>query len=80
MVLPADPTVAAESDHPAAAVMEAPSQPFLRSVGVRSIGEVETPDRSVLATPVNRSIAAGIGPDNPKDDLMAPAYTRKYMD
>ena len=80
VVLPADPTVAAEPDHPAAAVMGEAPQTFLRSVGTRSIGEVETPDWPARPAPVNRSVAAGIGPDNPKDDLMAPAYTRKYMD
>ena len=29
---------------------------------------------------VNRSEAAGLGPDNPGDDRKAPAYIRKYMD
>jgi hypothetical protein len=29
---------------------------------------------------VSRSVASGIGPENPGDDLNAPAYTRKYMD
>ena len=70
----------AESDHPSAAVTEETTQPFLRPVGTRSIGEVETPAWPAKPAAVNRSVAAGIGPDNPKDDLTAPAYTRKYMD
>jgi cell division protein FtsZ len=70
----------AESDHPSAAVTEETTQPFLRPVGTRNIGEVETPAWPAKPAAVNRSVAAGIGPDNPKDDLTAPAYTRKYMD
>jgi cell division protein FtsZ len=53
-------------------------QPFLRPVGTRNIGEVEVPEAP--APMVTRSVAAGIGPENPGDDLNAPAYTRKYMD
>ena len=64
----------------AAAVPEEAAKPFLRSVGTQSIDEVERPDWSAKSAAVNRSVAAGIGPDNPRDDLMAPAYTRKYMD
>jgi len=67
-------------DHVAAAVPEEAAKPFLRPVGTQSINEVETPAWPVRPAPVNRSIAAGIGPDNPRDDLTAPAYTRKYMD
>jgi hypothetical protein len=78
--LPSDPVPVAESDHPSAAVTEETTQSFLRPVGTRNIGEVETPAWPARPIPVNRSIAAGIGPDNPKDDLTAPAYTRKYMD
>jgi hypothetical protein len=78
--LSSDPVPVAEKDHPSAAVTEETTQPFLRPVGTRSIGEVETPAWPARPAPVNRSVAAGIGPDNPKDDLMAPAYTRKYMD
>lgn len=80
VILAADPVAATESDHSAAAVTEENAQPFLRPVGTRNIGEVEAPDWPARPIPVNRSVAAGIGPDNPKDDLMAPAYTRKYMD
>ncbi len=57
---------------------------FLRPVGTRSIGEVEIPEAGTglrEETPrVNRSEAAGLGPDNPGDDRKAPAYIRKYMD
>jgi hypothetical protein len=62
------------------AVREEAAKPFLRPVGTRSIGEVEVPDWPGRSAPVNRSVAAGIGPDHPADDLKAPAYTRKYMD
>jgi len=68
------------SEHPAAAVQEESSKPFLRPVGVRDIGEVEAPEWKAQSAPMNRSVAAGIGPENPADDLKAPAYTRKYMD
>ena len=59
------------------------TNPFLRPVGTRSIGEVEVPEAPPAPAgpaPVSRSAAAGIGPENPGDDLNAPAYTRKYMD
>lgn len=53
---------------------------FLTRVGVRPLGEVEVP-AAVQAPPlVTRSVASGIGPDSPGDDISAPAYTRKYMD
>ncbi len=68
------------SEPASAAVPEEPVQSFLRPVGTQSIGEVERPAWPARPSAVNRSVAAGIGPDNPKDDLMAPAYTRKYMD
>ena len=70
----------AMGDQASAAVQDESAQPFLRPVGTQNIGEVEIPDWPVRPAPVNRSVAAGIGPVNPKDDLMAPAYTRKYMD
>ncbi len=70
----------AGSEVPAAALGGESPQPFLRPVGTRDIGEVEAPAWPAENTPVNRSVAAGIGPDNPADDLKAPAYTRKYMD
>lgn len=64
---------------PSAAVdTESQTQSFLRPVGTRHIGEVEVPDGP--APMMTRSTAAGIGPENPGDDLNAPAYTRKYMD
>jgi len=65
---------------PAAEMTRAEENPFLRPVGTRSIGEVEVPEAPVSPAPVSRSVAAGIGPENPGDDLNAPAYTRKYMD
>jgi cell division protein FtsZ len=67
-------------DQVSAAVPEQAAQPFLRPVGTQNIGEVETPAWPDRPAPVNRSVAAGIGPANSKDDLTAPAYTRKYMD
>jgi len=80
VVQSADPVTTPESDHPAAAIQEESTQPFLRSVGTRNIGEVEAPEWQARPAPLNRSVASGIGPDNPSDDLKAPAYTRKYMD
>jgi len=80
VVLPPHIETVAEPDHVSATVPEEAAQPFLRPVGTQSIGEVETPAWPARSGPVNRSVAAGIGPVNPKDDLMAPAYTRKYMD
>jgi len=63
-----------------ASLAEESSQSFLRPVGIRDIGEVEAPEWPTRPAPMNRSTASGIGPDNPADDLKAPAYTRKYMD
>jgi hypothetical protein len=74
---PAAPATAAYTEEP---VPEEKAQPFLRQVGTRNIEQVDTPEWPAPRASVNRSVAAGIGPDNPKDDLMAPAYTRKYMD
>ncbi len=74
---------AAESptaESPAAAMGEESTQPFLRPVGTRNIGDVEAPEWPAQQPAVNRSAASGIGPNNSQDDLMAPAYTRKYMD
>ena len=88
-VLPHEPPVAREPEINASGGPEEAAQPFLRPVGTRSIGEVESPEwpghpghpgHPERPATVNRSIAAGIGPDNPADDLKAPAYTRKYMD
>ncbi len=82
-VLPFEPPVVSEPEANVSAGHEEGSQPFLRSVGTRSIGEVDSPEwpgHPERSAPLNRSIAAGIGPDNPADDLKAPAYTRKYMD
>jgi len=82
-VLPHEPAVEPETEIRMSAELKEVSQPFLRPVGTRSIGEVDSPEwpgRSERSAPVNRSVAAGIGPDNPTDDLKAPAYTRKYMD
>jgi cell division protein FtsZ len=67
------------TDRPAAATTPGANR-FLTPVGTRSIGEVEVPDGASVPTPVTRSAAAGLGPDNPNADLSAPAYTRKYMD
>jgi len=53
---------------------------FLARVGVRPLGEVEVPAVQAAPAPVTRSVASGIGPENPGDDISAPAYTRKYMD
>lgn len=53
---------------------------FLRPVGRRNIGEVEVPDGIGEPVPTTRSVASGLRPDDPGDDLNAPAYTRKYMD
>ena len=82
-VRPFEPPVASEPEINASAGPEEAPQPFLRPVGTRSIGEVDSPEwpgHPERSAPVNRSIAAGISPDNPADDLQAPAYTRKYMD
>ncbi len=63
------------------AVAEPAAGPFLTHVGVRPLGEIEVPTVAASApTPVTRSVAAGLGPVHPDDDLSAPAYTRKYMD
>lgn len=56
------------------------SQRFLRPAGRRPIGEVEVPERQMDAPPLDRSTAAGLGPDHLGGDLNTPAYTRKYMD
>ncbi len=64
----------------AATAEPAPAKQFLRRVGVRPLGEVEVPAVQPAPPPVTRSVASGIGPDTPGDDLSAPAYTRKYMD
>jgi hypothetical protein len=69
-----------ESQPAAAEVVEEAAQQFLRPVGTRDIGEVESPGWPAKPAPMNRSVASGLGPDNPADDLQAPAYTRKYMD
>ncbi len=53
---------------------------FLTRVGFRPLGEVEVPAAQPAPPPVTRSVASGIGPENPGDDINAPAYTRKYMD
>ncbi len=53
---------------------------FLTRVGVRPLGEVEVPAGQAVPNPVTRSVASGIGPERPGDDISAPAYTRKYMD
>ncbi len=53
---------------------------FLRPVGTRNIGEVEVPDAPPAEARVSRSVASGLGPDNPGDDRNTPAYIRKYMD
>ena len=53
---------------------------FLTRVAVRPLGEVEVPTAQPAPPPVTRSVASGIGPENPGDDISAPAYTRKYMD
>jgi len=57
-----------------------PSSKFLTRVGVRPLGEVEVPAVQPAPLPVTRSVASGIGPEVPGDDISAPAYTRKYMD
>ncbi|MEN8006928.1 MAG: cell division protein FtsZ [Candidatus Krumholzibacteriota bacterium] len=78
-----EPPAAPEPEVTASAGGEEAAQPFLRPVGTRSIGEVDAPEwpaQPAQPAPVNRSVAAGLGPDNPADDLKAPAYTRKYMD
>jgi cell division protein FtsZ len=81
VVSPVEPAAQGASDFSAATVKEEAAQPFLRSVGTRNIEQVEAPEWPAQSTtPMNRSVASGIGPDNPQDDLMAPAYTRKYMD
>jgi cell division protein FtsZ len=56
------------------------SSRFLTRVGVRPLGEVEVPAAQPSPVPVTRSVASGLGPENPRDDISAPAYTRKYMD
>ena len=53
---------------------------FLRRVGRRNIGEVEVPDGAGGPVQPSRSVASGLQPGDPNDDLTAPAYTRKYMD
>jgi len=53
---------------------------FLTRVGVRPLGEVEVPAVRPSPPLVTRSVASGIGPESPSDDISAPAYTRKYMD
>lgn len=53
---------------------------FLTRVGVRPLGEVEVPPVQSAPPPVTRSVASGIAPETPGDDISAPAYTRKYMD
>jgi len=68
------------TESPEAAKGEESAQPFLRPVGTRNIGDVEAPEWPAQQPAVNRSVASGIGPNNSQDDLMAPAYTRKYMD
>jgi hypothetical protein len=82
VIRPADPAAPAVTgaEHPAAGLAAEPSQPFLRPVGTRDIGEVESPAWPAKPASLNRSVASGLGPDNPADDLQAPAYTRKYMD
>ena len=56
------------------------SSPFLRTVGRRSIGEVEVPDPGPARVQPQGRPGAGLGKAAPGDDLNAPAYTRKYMD
>jgi len=46
---------------------------FLTRVGVRPLGEVEVPASVPSAQPVTRSVASGIGPESPGDDISAPA-------
>jgi cell division protein FtsZ len=79
-IIPAEPAVRPATEIPAAALVEQVAQPFLRPVGTRNIGDVDTPEWPARQPAVNRSAASGIGPNNSRDDLMAPAYTRKYMD
>jgi cell division protein FtsZ len=68
------------ADNSAATAKEETSQPFLKPLGTQIIEPSDTPEWSGRQTSLNRSMASGIGPENPGDDLMAPAYTRKYMD
>jgi len=58
----------------------APASRFLRPVGKRNIGEVEVPEAVAGPATLHRSVAAGLRPDSPGNDLSPPAYTRKYMD
>ena len=53
---------------------------FLQPVGRRSIGEVEVPDLKAKEENAGKPAAVGWRPQQPTDDLNAPAYTRKYMD
>jgi len=56
------------------------SQPFLRRVGTRNIGEVEVPAPREEDSAQGRLPAAGLRPQTPGEDLNTPAYSRKYMD
>jgi cell division protein FtsZ len=80
VTFPGDPAAPSVSAGPVPAAGEENDQPFLRPVGTRHIGEVEAPEWPAQQPAASRSAAAGIGPHNSQDDLMAPAYTRKYMD
>ncbi len=53
---------------------------FLRPAGRRNIGEVEVPATPEGPVPVSRSVASGLGPEKPGEDLSVAAYIRKYMD
>ncbi|MGD9547752.1 MAG: cell division protein FtsZ [Candidatus Krumholzibacteriia bacterium] len=59
---------------------ESPLGSFLRRVGTRNIGQVEVPEPQREPAPLNQRQTAGFGSGSPRDDLNAPAYTRKYMD
>ncbi|MBU2500531.1 hypothetical protein KJ682_04285, partial [bacterium] len=59
---------------------ESPLGSFLRRVGTRNIGQVEVPEPQREPAPLSQRQTAGFGSGSPRDDLSAPAYTRKYMD
>ena len=65
---------------PPPAAREDASSPFLRPVGLRTVGQVEVPEAGPRVAPPDRSVASGFRPDHPGDDLSQPAYSRKYMD
>ncbi len=69
-----------EPEPDSSSVSSESNQRFLRPAGRRPIGEVEVPERQLDTPPLDRSTAAGLGPDHLGSDLNTPAYTRKYMD